>query len=322
MPVHDNEPDNIPQGLEERKELIECLALAYGVTPRDDEGIYFNYGKLTQKELADQLGYDNSTLGKMLKPDWIEARHRSYKPLIACLRKQIEVNRLTKKSKKSKMPVWVTISVLFLLIASNALWMVNRSESEPPRTNTEKHIVETEGEFAALFSGEGGEAVADLLGEEAYALFKDIRDTLNAGKVPSQAQKREAIFRFQNLARQIDGAVRDQMRSLNYVAVFKEKNVVDIMDHITPRDSVFKCPPEAMLLDSCPDCATRSDAHFDDGLWRMKGFLLKQNLSKEEFKTGVKQVIRGIQQKLSTEDMEVFRYFKETGELKRPAYGH
>jgi hypothetical protein len=322
MPAPEIEPGDIPQDPEERKELIECLALAYGVTPRDKEGIYFNYGKLTQKELADQLGYDNSTLGKMLKPDWINATNRSYKPLIACLRKQIEINRLRKERKKSNMPVWVTISLLLLLVASNALWVINRSEPEQPRTHTEKHIVETEGEFAALFSGEGGEAVAELLAEEAYTLLKDIRDTLNAGKEPSEAQKREAIFRFQSLARQIDGAVRDQMRSLNYVAVFNEKNVVDIMDHITPRDSLFKCPPEAMLLDSCPDCARRSDAHFDDGLWRMRHFLLKQNLSKEEFKAGVKSIIRGIQQKLSTEDMEVFRHFKETGELKRPDYGH
>jgi hypothetical protein len=320
MTAQENEPTNIPLSQEERKELIECLALAYGVTPEDSEGYYFNYGKFTQKEIASQLGYDNSTLGKMLKPDWIQARNHSYKPLIACLRKQIEINRLTMEEKKSRIPVWVTVSTLFLLIVSNALWVINRSEHEPPRQNTEKHIVETEGEFAALFSGEGGEAVAELLAEKTYALLKDIRDTLNAGKVPSEAQKREAIFRFQSLAQQVDGAVRDQMRSLNYVAVFNEKNVVDIMDHITPRDSLFKCHPEAMLLDSCPDCARRSDAHFDDGLWRMRSLILNQNLSKEEFKTRLKLVIRGIQQKLSTEDMEVFRHFKETGELKKPNY--
>lgn len=306
----------------ERKELIECLNLAYGIKPRDEEGYSFDYGAYSQKEIAGQLGYDNSTLGKMLKPAWNEARNHSYKPLIACLRKQIEINRLTKESKKSRMPVWVTISTLFLLVASNALWMVNRNEPKPPHTNPEKHIVETEGEFAALFSGEGGEAVAERLAEEAYALLKDIRDTLNTGRIPSEAQKKEAIFRFQNLARQIDGEVRNQMRSLNYVAVFKEKNVVDIMDHITPRDSIFKCPPEDMLLDSCPDCARRSDAHFDDGLWRIRDFLLTQNHSKKEFKTGVKQIIRGIQQKLSTEDMEVFRHFKETGELIKPNYGN
>lgn len=318
-----DEPNGIKHGQEERRDLIECLALAYGVTPADDEGYSFHYGRLTQKEIASQLGYDNSTLGKMLKPDWIEARQHSYKPLIACLRRQIEINRLKEEGKKSKIPVWVAVTATILFLVSNALWLLNTTRKEPePIRGKEKHIVETEGEFAALFSGEEGEAVAERLAEEAYAMLKGIRDSVKAGRIPSDTQKKEAIFRFQNIARQIDGDARNKMRRLNYVAVFKELNIVDIMDHITPRDSLFKCPPEAMLLDSCPDCARRSNAHFDEGLWRMKDFLLTQDLPKEDFKKGIKQVVRGIQQKLSTEDIEVFRHFQKTGELIKPDYGN
>lgn len=321
MIAHDNEPTDSKQGQEERKALMECLTRAYGVTPEDDEGYCFHYAKLTQKEIASQLGYDNSTLGKMLKPDWIKARNHSYKPLIACLKKQIEINQLKEEGKKSRIPGWAAIAVMSLLLFLNGLWLLSSPKVSEPETNTEKHIVETEGAFAALFSGEGGRAVAKRVAEDAYDLLKDLRDSIKAGRMPSNAQKKEAVFRFQNLARQIDGEVRNQMRSLNYIAVFKEINVVDIKDHITPRDSLFKCPPEAILLDSCPACATHSNAHFDRLFWRLKDFLFEDH-SREDFIKVIGQAIRATQQELSTEDMKVFSHFKKTGELIKPVYGN
>ncbi len=312
--------EGLKNGQGERKDLIECLALAYGVTPRDDAGYTFDYGKYNQKEIASQLGYDNSTLGKMLHPDWNKPQNRSYKPMIAVLKKQIEINELkAAERKKSNKLLWAAATSTVFLIISAFFWLSNYMKDLGKTVQAEKHYITNEGDFAAIFSGEAGEAVAYQIANDGYQFIKDFHNSEKSGDTLSGIQRKEVISKFRDIVKRIDGDSRNQLQSLNYVAAFhKELNVVDIIDHITPRDSLFKCPVEAFLLDSLPDCAKRKNAYFDRKLWENRHLFFKGYITEQVFKNGVIDAIRALQQELSKEDKRIFSHFIETGELIEP----
>lgn len=74
---------------EQRKEFVDLLDKVFGVTT--DNGYHFNFKDkgLTQKEEAEKLGIDNSTFGKMLRPDY----SGSYKSINAHLRTKLELKK-------------------------------------------------------------------------------------------------------------------------------------------------------------------------------------------------------------------------------------
>lgn len=337
----DNENHELPEQeeskneQEERKELIECLALAYGVTPRDEAGYYFNYGKYNQKEIARELGFDNSTLGKMLQPDWNQPRNRSYKPLIACLRKQIEINdlkqslhsleqkrqiqidelnqRLKKEDRKRNLPFVASLVALMLLgILSFNLFFGYRKYKKQADWEKE-HVITNAGDFAQLYSGPRGEAVAKRMVNESYPIVKEIQGAMQNGSTLSDIEKEKFISRIQNLIITVDGDERFKQRQENIV-VRRDVNVVDIVDRITPRNSLFVCLPSEILQDSLPDCAN-NDVSYDIGLWKIKYLFFDPNISEESYKTQLTEAIIAFQNTFNPGDLEALSKYLRTGEL-------
>lgn len=341
-----NEMDNEKNTQQERGEMIQLLALAYGAVPGDSDGYYFNYEKFTQKEIASELGYDNSTLGKMLKPDWIQARNHSYKSLIASLKKQVEINGLKEDCSKKEAEIDglreqvarqkaeisntnrkrkpygpILAAALILLLIASTIFLYIKSKALSQAFEAESHMITNEGDFAAIFSDEAGKEVAQKLADEGYKIVRDFHATVR-GDTLTNSEKIEIISKIQDAIKRIDGNARDELRRYKLMAVHKEINVVDIIDFITPRDSLYKCPPEAFLLNSLPDCAGKSNAQFDKKLWQTRELYFKKGIPEEVYKRDIIDAVQAVQHELSTEDRHVFNHFRQTGELIPPAYNN
>jgi len=76
-----------------RKEFIALLKEAYGVATKDGYNFDFKEKNLTQKEVAEELGYDNGQFGKILKPSYTGY----YKDISARLKYKIKKDNAAKQ---------------------------------------------------------------------------------------------------------------------------------------------------------------------------------------------------------------------------------